>query len=878
MKKINFNLLTSLFFLLAAQDIYAGIVKQTQHDTHLRWSIQVPKDELSIDKHAEQVLIRSLNEDLLKKIKDELAKKRLDSGYFKTGHLKIAKGQNNVPELTLELKNDQIDIFKFYQQENKRQIIDFWMGSVKETAPKPKLTKKTDIIKTKRASLLKKAVRKTKKNDNIFREKNKKFRDFRYGASFVWDYAPSRPELQSIINLKRKTPEFFYSIEDRDLKDKREVHLQLAINLFKKKKWGLMYKSIKLFQKKHGDTYEQDLIEYLKINALLRENMESQKMAPAKSAVNMLASLAGTTENYLLKKGAYKYLLQYYIDKKQNVKALAIAKKVYTVSREEKDFDQSRYSAEAILYNLSRLGRSDKIERLIKDKNIEALLPFQLRLAYISYALMKEEREEELIKLYNKNKRRLVSPLHSSIVFNVAEAYFRTARYKKAIGIFDRYIAKHAYSEHTSKARVRLALSYDLLGKDINQTIELYKNAIDRSGKTKAGIEAAIRYVALKSVRKKKTTERDREERVLLEMGEDKKRNDKNIKKLIWLVRLRSFIADGKFNEALSYLDAIPMGIMKMYDRNVFLGDGAEIVYGILSKYYNQEEYAKAVNIWKSYKSKYVVKVAKDPYMNLIVGKSYLKLGFLSSMEEALSSFEKNNNSPTRTFPIWSERPPRIDSNSVVSELKIIRHMKLKNWKLAMDEIKKLAKIRKGYNKINYFNGIISYRKKKYKHSIMHLEKFLARHKNRHIDDIELAEILMAYTDSIYQLGNVTKFKRVTKAVLDDVKGHRTINPYLMKVKERIAYLNIEILYGESSRKAYLALEEIISDFNKVYQKSVYSGRVNYLLGMALVSGRKIDDGKKVFSELIDDEKVPEHVKQLARSELSLLRIREKTI
>ena len=878
MEKVIFNFLTLSLLSLFSGDIYAGIVRQTHHDTYLRWSIQAQKDELSIDKQEDRVLIRSLNEDVLKKIKNELAGKKLDSHYFRKGDLKVERGRNNVPTLSLQLKNEHIDLFKFYQQGDECQIIDFWMGSVKKAEVRPELVKKTDIVKTKKASFTRKTSNEKKKTAEVFRGKDEKYRDFRYGASFVWDYSPSRPLLQSIINLSRKTPEFFYPIGDRDLKNKKEIHLQLAINLYRKKKWGLMYKTIKLFQKKYGDQHEQGLIEYLKINALLRENLKKKGTEPAKSAINMLAALVEKTSNYELKKGGYKYLLQYYVDKNQNVKALAIAKRLYTVSREKKDFGQSRYASESILYNLARLGRSDKIDKLIRDKNIEALLPFQLRLAYKSYAFLKEDREEELIEVYNKHKRRLTVPVHGSIIFNVAEAYFRTARYNKAMKMFDRYVTKHSYSEHASKARNRLALSYDILGKNINQTIELYKNALDRSGKTKVGLEAAIRYVGLKTVRKKKITDEDRELRILLDMDDNDKKRDKNIKKLLWLVRLRSFIVDGKFSEALSYLSAVPLGILNMYDRNVFQGDGAEIVYGMLSKYYNQEEYAKVIKMWKSYKDKYIDRVAKDPYMNLIVGKSYLKLSFLSNMEEVLSSFEKNKNSPSRTFPIWNERPSLLEVGVVVLELKIVRHMKLENWKLALSEIEKLSKTRPGYNKNNYFKGIISYRKKKYNDSILHLEKFLSKHKNRPVDDMELAEILMAYTDSIYQLGNMKKFKRVTMAVLDDVKNYRTSSPYLMKVKERIAYLNIEILYGEGSEQSFLTLERRISDFKKIYEKSVYSGRVNYIFGMTLVEIKRVDDGKKVFSDLIDDEKVSKHVKQLARSELSLLRIRERTI
>ncbi|MCY4524009.1 MAG: hypothetical protein OXB84_04650 [Halobacteriovoraceae bacterium] len=869
--------MTLLFFLSCMQDVYADILRQSLHGTYLRWNMQIDQDEVTIEKNGDRILIKSFDEITLREIKTALLKNGLDNRYFKRPDLGIKKERDNIPYLTLQLQNEEIDLFKFYQENKNRQIVDFWMGSPKRAQKKPKLLKKMDVIKTKSAAISKKKLK--KRNKKIKKVvKDKKYRDFRYGASFIWDYPPSRPMLRKIVNLNRKTPEFFYEIKDRDPKDKREIHLQLAINLFRKRKWGLMYKSIKLFQKKYGDSYEEDLLEYLKINAILRENLQNLTASPAKTAINMLTALGEKTDNHALKKAAFKYLTQYHIDKKQNAKALAFSKRLYSMGREKKDFNLSRYSAEAILYNLARLGRSNKIENLIKDKNIKALLPFQLRFAYASYALMKEDKEKELIKRYNKNKRRMASPVHGSIIFNVAEAYFRTAKYKKAIKMFDRYIADHSYSQHSSPARVRLALSYEILGKNINQTVELYKNAVNRSGKNQLGYEAAIRYVALKSVRNKRAGDKDRELRTLLNRDNDEKKLNKNIKKLLWLVRLRTFIADGKLEEALAYLKAIPLNLLNVYERNVFLGDGAEIVYGMIDRFYKQENYFQVVNLWRSYKDKYMDKVANDPYMNLVIGKSYLKLGLLSKMEEVLSSFEKNKHAPKRTFPIWNGRSTITRPDVVVAELRIMRHMKLKNWQLALKEVDMLAKIKPQYGKINYFRGVISYQRRKYKETINHMEKFLARQKNESIDDLELANILMAYTDSIYQLGDIKKFKRVTKAVLNDVKNHDTINPYLLKVKERVAYLNIEVLYGEGVGKTYTKIEKMILDFKKAYKKSVYLGRVNYILGMTLVAGRKIDDGRKVFFDLIKNKTVPEHVKQLARSELSLLEIREKTI
>lgn len=41
------------------------------------------------------------------------------------------------------------------------------------------------------------------------KQKNETHRDFRYGGPFVWDYEPLSPDPKIIVDVIRKTPEFF---------------------------------------------------------------------------------------------------------------------------------------------------------------------------------------------------------------------------------------------------------------------------------------------------------------------------------------------------------------------------------------------------------------------------------------------------------------------------------------------------------------------------------------------------------------------------------------------------------------------------------------------------------------------------------------------
>src|SRR5690606_13887433 len=93
--------------------------------------------------------------------------------------------------------------------------------------------------------------------------------------------------------------------------------------------------------------------------------------------------------------------------------------------------------------------------------------------------------------------------------------------------------------------------------------------------------ETKLRYVTMRLARKYKPTESDKEIEVFLEQSPDEtKALDHNLKKLLWLVRLRLFISTKDYDKALSYLTSIPVDSLKRAERRVFEGDGAEIVYG----------------------------------------------------------------------------------------------------------------------------------------------------------------------------------------------------------------------------------------------------------------------------------------------------------
>jgi hypothetical protein len=865
----------------------AGIISQEKGSTHLRWNIFSPKDLISIQKKDNKVYLKTLNRDLYLKLEKAIKEFDPDRKYINSVTTIGPSDMSNASKVVIDLNSSDVELFSFYKERDKKLVIDFWREEATENTPisklKPVVKKKKTQIKPKlnkvaKASVIKKSS-KSKLVNKSFTKKSK-YRDFRYGASFVWDYAPIAPKLKKVINLERKTPEYFYEVKNRDVtKGEDEAHLQLTINLFRKKKWGLMYKSIKLYNKKYGVTKNADINEYMKANAILRENFAKGNYSPVKMSISMFENIIQISKNYELRRGLYKYLIPYYIQSKDSIKVLELTKKYYVDSKENYDYEESHYAAEGILFSLAKLKQIEKVQELLKEKTIQKILSKQTMLAYEIFTYLSLDQSEEVIKLYEKRQKGLVKPIHPVILYNVAESYFRNSRYQKAIKVYDEFLKDNSFNTKSSHARLRIAQSWEIQGKNFKETEELYKNSINRSQDSLIGYESRIRYVALRNLRKKKVSEADLESKVFLQSGVEKEKLDKDLKKLLWLVRLRTFIAEKKYDEALAYLNALPMKSMVPTDRRVFESDGAEIVYGLISSNFKKGEYANVIKAWEIYKDRFISKVANDPQMNFFVANSYMKLGLFDGFDKLYERFSKAELEVTKTFPVWVKRDSNSGSKSLLAELQIIRNIKMKNWKRVNKDIALVKKHKIDIKKLYYYEGLVAYKTGNWKKGSKSFERFLASGNEKHLTDPkEVAELIKAYTDCLYEIGDTVKYQRVANALLKDSSKMKKKNPYMDSVREKVSYLNIELLAGEESAKSFLMMEAKIKTFKDEFKKSIYSGRINYLLGLSLLSNKKDSEGKKILEELIGQDDVDEHIKDLARSELSMLKIKNRTL
>ena len=894
MSKLSIFFMTLCLAMILAQSAFAEIINQENLKSHLRWNLLVPKDQFFVVKRDQNLFIETVNLELFESLASAVAKLTMNAQYIDS----VSYSKENFPSrpatIVVKLKDPSVELFSFYREADKKYILDFWINTdlaaersagLKKPIPLPVVVK-APVVKKKPAlpvSLINRESRTLPVIDATSasgeKQTNPEFRDFRYGASFIWDYRPMIPQLEKDINLSSKIPDSLYPIKDREnIDDAKEAHMQLSINFYREGKWGLMNKSITLYEKKYNRDSNHPLNEFLKANVLLKGNLAKPNRGITQSAMVILANVKDMTKDYELRSAIFRYLIQYHLDVRDHVKTLELAKELYVDARGEFDQNLIIQAALTILHSLAELRQIDKMESFLKEnKKIESILPPQMSIAYMSFAMLSQGDTKELTKRYKVLEKSLAKPVHPAILYNVGESLFRQADYEGSAKLFDEFLASYSYLLQAPYARLRLALGYEMMDRTAAENLALYKNAIDRSTSGEVRYEAKLRYVAMRIARKIKPSEQDKETEIFLEQSPDEiKAFNQNLKKLLWLVRLRLFISSKEYDKALSYLTSIPLDSLKLPERRVFEGDGAEIIYGMIQNAYLKEDYSKVVKIWEIYKDKYETKVAKNAYMNFVVCDSFLKLGLHTSFDRAIAGFKDVQNEEERTYPIWIDRIKTSNLSQMIEELNLIRMAAESNW---TDAEARLAtypvSIRDSIN-YSFYQGLVNFHQKRYSEAIVEFEKVLMKQNSKNqLTPRQTADLLMGYVESLYQLKDQNRFKTVVRALNQDILTSSSAP--ILNISERINYLLIESYVGERSPE-WKEVETMTKIFREKFQKSPYTARIGYLYGLSLIKNSKVPEGREVFSILTNDKNVPSHIKEMCRSELTTLELIEKKL
>lgn len=883
--------------VLAGTSALAEIINQESLKTHLRWNVTVPRDQFFITKKDQTLLLETVNLQLFEALAGDMARLDLNGQYIES----ISYSKENYPAkpatVIVKLKDPSVELFSFYRDADKKFILDFWINGdvagdkplnlqkplplpvekVVNKAPKavtPKVVTKDELLTRKSPLLSVVEITPEKANESV---PNPGYRDIRYGASLIWDYAPMIPQLEKDINIASKIPDSLYPIKDREnLDDAKEAHMQLSINFYREEKWGLMNKSITLYEKKYGRDVNHVTNEFLKANALLRGNLTKPNRGITQSAMVILGNIKDMTEDYDLKSSILRYLIQYNVDQKDHVKTLEIAKQLFVNARAEFDQTLVIQSALTILHSLTELKQVDKIQEFLADKKLASILPAQMGFAYMTYALLSKGETRELIKQYKMIEKSFAKPVHPAILYNLGESFFRHAEYEAALKVYDEFISSYSYLLQAPHARLRVALAYELMDRPATENLLLYKHAIDRSTSPEVRYEAKLRYVALRIARKIKPDASDLETEVFLEQSPDEtKAMNQELKKLLWLVRLRLFIATKEFDKALAYLVSIPLDSLRPAERRVFEGDGAEVVFGLIQDAYLKEDYAKVVKLWEVYKGKYETKVAKNSYMNFVVCEAYIKLGLFKSYDRALANLRTIQASEERNFPIWIDRVKSTDLNQMIEELTLIRMVAEKDWAGAGAKLASYPEPLRHSINFSFYRGMVLFNQKYHQDAVLEFEKVLVKQNPKNqLTPRQTADLLMAYVESLYQLKDQERFKTVVRALSADIDSAKSAP--ILNISERINYLLIETYAGES--KDWKELENMTKSFREKFQKSPYNSRVAYLYGVSLIKNAKVAEGREVLNFLTNDKEVPSHIKEMCRSELTTLELEDKKL
>lgn len=924
-RKVSFNFLTLLLFLVGVFSANASVLNQSEFKTHLRWKIASSKKQLLIKKTDNTITIKTLDKQLFTDLISDLLKLDKKQQYIKDFVYSADKLPAGPAELTVNLTSDSIELFSFYKDQTNNYVLDFWEN--KDTV----ITKKAALVKQPKVLKLAKPKQETKKvakkiepkkinevakvtdvlNPENIMEKNqdKGFRDFRYGAAFVWDYPAFIPPLEKDINISIKTPDYLYEIKDRTFSnDNKESHMQLTINFYRKGQWGLMTRSITLYENKYGKDSNQELNDFLKANSLIRnvikpsmkskatsesekdqiaEIKESGGVVPAhlkidfsdkgtfQAGINILTKVAERTTNYDLKKATDRYILQYSLDRDDYISALQIAKRLYVSSTEQFDDEMIIYSSRVILNSLAHLKQLDKIKEFLSNKAVIRVLPKQEGIAYIGYVNLAFGKTNEVINQFEGNQTSFTKPIHPAILYNTAEAYYRKADYEKAIRVFDDYIANYSFYNESSNARLRVALSYDFLNKDIKKVEDLYKNAINNSADPQIRYEAKLRYVGVRAARKINPSDSDKETIVFLDQSPDERKSlNQNLRKLLWLVRLRTMINNEKYEDAIAYLSTIPLESLRLIDKRTFDGEGAEVVLGLIKSSYLKGDFARTVKLWEVYKNKYENKVAGSPYLGYMVSDAYLQLGFQDSFAREFKRLRSLKDEQERTFPRWVKIHKKIKIADYITELEIEKFALAKDWKKLEGY---LANIQDKQNiNYNFYKGLVSYHLKQYNNTVTSFEKVLVSPNiNNSLSPEQSQLMLSTYAESLYQGNDQKRFRKNAAALINDLR--RNDKPNYAIMVERMEYLYIESLFGESDTNYKLLLTKT-KDFLAAHGKTSYKNRVSFLNGVALIKSSQEVEGKEILESLINNNETPEYLKGLARTELSTLAISNKTL
>lgn len=863
-------------FIIISASVHSLEFKKEKNSKFLRWYLKVNKDQLIVTKTENWVLIETFEEKIFEELKLTLERNELENDYFRSVKFTKEYFPERPAQVQLFLKNNTIELFKFFKPEDQQLVLDFWVNpeiKVTETekieVPESKPVVEQRIVEEKKPDLkndfkplatVDRVVSWTSSNEDV--EKNS-YKDFRYGGTILWPYKGMEPQHQPDIILGSKVPEFFFPLKTPNVsKDDRESTLQLMINFYKKEKFGLMKKTIDLFnQKFKANDKEKVFLSYLEANTLLKSAIANPSSTIMQGGMARLENIIKQSDEYGYQKVSYRFLIQYAINRGDYKKSLELSKNFFIRSNENRDKEMIYLSTKTILYSLAQLNQVEKLDQFINEPQVAQWLDTQEGVSYKIYSQFKRREYQKVLSSFERIEKTLERPLDSSICFHVAESYFQVGELEKALSYYKDFITHHAFLSYSSYARTRKALISELIEEPISKVLGNYLEAIDKATLPDARVEAKIRYVAAAYNRKQVVTDGDKLILAFLDIKDDEKSwlvGDNQL--LLWQTRLRSFIREGNYSDALTYFTTIPTDKMAMIHKRLFEADGTEIVLGLMQKSYQEGDNGRVIKLWGIYQDKMGGNLKENKQALFYAGNASMRLGLKTNSEQILANYRTARDH----YPQWVKRDYTSYEDDAVIAKQIVLN---KKWD-KLDEHLSQYKNKDGvyaWAKVHLFMS-----KNEFRQAQVIIEELLVN-KNllKAIEPSELSDILDLYLTCLDKTENAERLQQRIAAVID-VMGNK--KDLFKEVRERARFLLSESLVREKNRKAEEVIE-YLDGFILEFPKSSYAPRIVYNKALYLFSQDRKEEGTKVLNELIKNNTTPEYIREMAKSELHSLAI-----
>ena len=224
------NLIFIFLATVLTSQVEASLVSLENAKSHFRINLRGDRGQINVTREGDRVILKSLNKDVIDQTFRTLKNSKLDKRFIKQVEKKVDR-RRNVSFLDITLAEPEVEFFSFFRDRERRYVVDFWkeniqpnkeslpdVKEVKEIIPpaKPKVLKaealkkkpvrKKQLKKQKKVRKDKVVIRQAKPVDSAkLLKKSPLYRDFRYGAAFMWDYEPVAPDFKPVMMLNRKT-------------------------------------------------------------------------------------------------------------------------------------------------------------------------------------------------------------------------------------------------------------------------------------------------------------------------------------------------------------------------------------------------------------------------------------------------------------------------------------------------------------------------------------------------------------------------------------------------------------------------------------------------------------------------------------------------